>query len=265
MSEALATLVYEGQEKQVCWQGHRLTDNAAFDSFISNNVASRLNDEEGSNEFESHLRGLSLTGFGRESLEAILDADIPEERDWAVGEAIAEAWLNNKHNVVWPWNMERDKRNPKASLPGADLVGFIQRDTEVHIALGEVKTSGEEKYPPQVMSGRSGGMTHQIDNLAKNLGTIYQLLKWLWPRCKTTNFESYYTASVAAYFNSGNKAVSLFGVLIRDTQANELDLKNRGKSLGRSIDSPTCCTLIALYLPCAIAELPDKVKGGESS
>ena len=120
MSKKMATLVYENQEQQVSWQGYDLPDNDAFDSFITKDVAARLNDEEGSIEFESHLRGLSLTGFGKSSLEAVLDAKIPEERDWAVGEAFAEAWLSQEHGVIWPWNMERDKRNANASLPGAD-------------------------------------------------------------------------------------------------------------------------------------------------
>jgi len=265
MSEALATLAYEDKEQQVYWQGYHLAGNATFDAFMKEDVAARLNDEKVSSEFESHLRGLSLTGFGKISLEAVLEANIPEERDWAVGEALAEAWLSREYKVIWPWNMERDKRNANASLPGADLVGFVVNSANTRLVLGEVKSSAEKKYPPQVMSGRSGHMGHQIDNLANNLGTIIQLLKWLCPRCKNTEFESHYNASLSLYFNSGNKAVSLFGVLIRDTKANELDLKGRGKALGRLLNAPTSCHLLALYLPGKIAELPERVKGGDAS
>jgi hypothetical protein len=232
---------------------------------MKNDVASRLNDEEGSIEFKSHLRSLYLTGFGKSSIEAVLDAEIPEERNWAVGEAFAEAWLSREHKIIWPWNMERDKRNANASLPGADLIGFVVNGTESRLVLGEVKSSTEKKYPPQVMSSRSGHIGHQIDDLANNLGTIIQLLKWLWPRCKNTDFETLYTNSLTLYFNSGNKAVSLFGVLIRDTKANELDLESRGKALGRSLNSPTSCYLFALHLPCEIAVLPERVKGGAAS
>ena len=265
MSKTLSTLAYENQEQQVCWQGYNLSGNTAFDTFMTEDVAARLNDEKGSREFESHLRGLSLTGFGKDSLEAILDSKNPEERDWAVGEALAEAWLSRKHEVIWPWNMERDKRNANASLPGADLIGFVVCGTDTRLVLGEVKTSTEKKYPPQVMSGRSGHLGHQIDNLANNLGTVNQLLKWLSPRCKHNEFEELYSASLTLYFNSGNKAVSLFGVLIRDTKANELDLKDRGKALGCSLNAPTSCHLLALHLPCKIAELPERVKGGDAS
>jgi len=266
----LATLVYENRKDQVCWQGYNLSDCDAFDLFMTRDVAARLNDAEGSSQFESHLRSLSLTGFGRESLEAILDATILEERDWAVSEALAEAWLSKEHDIIWPWNMDRDKRNANASLPGADLVGFVVDGTQTRLVLGEVKSSTEKQYPPQVMAGRSKSskktpMGHQIDDLANNLSTIIQLLKWLCPRCKNTEFKTLYNASCTLYFNSGNKAVSLFGVLIRDTAANELDLKGRGKTLGAALSAPTSCHLLALYLPCKIVELPERIKGGYAS
>ena len=121
---ALTAVHYHARDRQVTWYGVGMTAGEEFDTFISNDVASRLNDEEGQRELEAHLRGLANTGFARESLYAILASNAPEERSWAVGEAMAEAYLNREHAVTWPWNMERDKRTPKASLPGADLVGF---------------------------------------------------------------------------------------------------------------------------------------------
>ena len=265
MSGMLATLIYNEQKNGVCWQGFNLLEGTTFDSFLSNHVAARLFDQEGLSDFETHLRGLALTDFDQDSIRQILSAEVEEEPDWAVGEAIAEAWLSNKYNIVWPWNMERDKRTPKASLPGADLVGFYETNTEIRLVLGEVKTSSEKQYPPQVMSGRSGGMGHQIDKLATKPELIATLLKWLWPRCKNTTYETHFDASVMTYFQSGNKAVSLYGVLIRDTAVNELDLKGRGFSLGDSIIPPTTCNLIALYIPVKIADLPCKVKGGDAS
>jgi len=66
------------------------------------------------------------------------------------------------------------------------------------------------------------------------------------------------------FFNSGNKAVSLFGILIRDTTPNQLDLKSRGDALSKTLQDPTTCHLIAIYLPCAIEDLLDHVNGCES-
>ncbi len=264
MSEpALATISYEVQDRQVCWRGVSMKDGHEFNSFMTHDVASRLHDDEAAAEFEAHLRGLANTGFARDSLNAILAAEIPEERDWTVGEATAEAYLQREYEITWPWNMERDKRNPKASLPGADLIGFKIDGDDVRLALGEVKTSAHAKTPPGVMYGRSG-LTHQIDNLANNLSLTCRLLKWLLPRCKGTEHEVLFNTATEGFFASGNKAIALFGVLIRDTQPTELDLKSRGQTLAESIRDPTTCHLIGIYLPCRIIDLPARVSGGGS-
>jgi hypothetical protein len=257
----LATISYQDRDGQVSWCGVCMEDGDEFGAFMTNNVASRLHDTEGRTEFESYLRGLATTGFARDSLNAILTAEVHEERDWAVGEAMAEAYLGREHQIAWPWNMERDKRNPKASLPGADLIGFQSENEDTRLALGEVKSSADANTPPGVMNGRSG-MRHQIDNLANNLSLVCQLLKWLLPRCKGTEFETPFKAAVGLFLDSGNKAVSLFGVLIRDRQPNELDLAARGRTLARTLQDPTTCHLIAIYLPCPITDLPSRIPGG---
>jgi hypothetical protein len=259
----LTTIIYEGHARQVAWCGICMVEGEAFNSFMVNDVSSRLHDEKGAKDFEKHLRSLSPTGFAQDTLNKILAADVPEERDWAVGESIAEAYLNHHHNITWPWNHERDKRNPKASLPGADLIGFEINGDDVRLVLGEVKTSSDAKTPPGVMNGRSG-MKHQIDNLTNNLGLINKLLKWLLPRCKGTEYEVTFNAAITLYLESGNKAVALFGVLIRDTLPNQLDLKARGELLSGTLQEPTSCRLIAIYLPCAIVDLPDRVGGRRS-
>lgn len=260
---ALTTVNYEDQAGQVTWRGVSMRDDAEFNTFMSNDVSSRLHDEEGNAEFEAHLRRLPSTGFGRESLDAILNAKVPEERDWAVGEAIAEAYLSREYAVIWPWNMARDKRNPNASLPGADLIGFTNIDGVEYLVLGEVKSSSENRYPPQVMSGKSG-MTHQIDVLANDLSRIHQILRWLLFRCKKTQYEASFNAVVRLFLDSCNRDIALFGVLIRDTQPNERDLRVRGQTLAGSLQAPTTCRLIAIYLPCTIADLPYRVSGGGS-
>ena len=258
----ILTVNYEGQDRQVSWRGISMKDGDAFNSFMSNEVSSRLCDEEGKAEFETYLRDLANTEFARDSLEEILAAKISEEPSWAAGEAIAEAFLRREYRIKWPWNTKRDRRHPNASLPGADLVGFIVEGRTTRLVLGEVKSSTHTRTPPSVMSGRSG-LIHQIDNLANDLSLVGQLLMWLLPRCKETIYETSFKAAVKLFLESGNKALALFGVLIRDTQPNELDLRTRGRTMAGKLQCPTTCCLIAIYLPCSIGTLPFRILGGE--
>lgn len=252
---------YRSAQGCVSWQGECAPAGEPLDGFLQGPVAGRLHDAEGRDALSEHLRGLSLTGMGQDALAAVLAAEVPEARAWAAGEALAEAVLEAHHDIVLPWNSARDKRNPFASLPGADIVGF-QRDGDSHrLALGEVKCSSEEKWPPQVMSGRSG-MAHQLENLASNLGTICQLLKWLLPRVKNTKHEAAFNVACTRYFNSGNRDLALFGILVRDQAAREEDLRARGQALAGRLQAPTRCCLLALYLPWPIARLPEFVGQG---
>ncbi|WP_020146607.1 hypothetical protein [Thioalkalivibrio sp. ALJ15] len=253
---------YAAQDGEVSWDGLQMNDGAAFTQFLTTKVASRVHDEQSSTEFEAHLRGLATTGFQQESLEAMLDAAPEEERDWAVGEALAEVYLSQEHGVEWPWNSERDKRTPMASLPGADLVGLLTDSDGVLLALGEVKCSSETKTPPKVMTGRSG-MANQIDRLADDLGLLNTLLRWLFPRCKGTVHESNFNNAVQRLLDSGNKAIVLFGILIRDTEPNSQDFCSRGHHLAGRIQPPTSCRLKALHLPFPISDLPARINGDE--
>jgi hypothetical protein len=115
------------------------------------------------------------------------------------------------------------------------------------------------------MSGRSGGIGHQLDALASNLGTICQLLKWLLPRVKGTSHEGSFNDACTRYFNSKRRDLALFGILIRDKEARELDLQARGRRLGGSLQVPTRCQLIALYLPWPISQLPAAIQQGDAS
>lgn len=255
-------VAYQSSHGCVSWEGHSAQNGDQLNAFLCGSVAARLDDSTANDEMRTHLRGLGLTGMGQTALEEVLAAEVPEERDWAAGEALAEAVLEEHHDVVLPWNTERDKRNPFASLPGADVVG-LQRDGGSHrLAFGEVKCSSEATCPPQVMSGRSGGIGHQIDTLAHDLCIIGQLLKWLLPRVKGTGHEVAFNEACTRYFNSGRRDVALFGVLVRDQTARENDLHARGRSLGNRLQAPTICRLIALYLPWPISQLPIAIRAG---
>ena len=254
---------YADQNGQVAWTGLKMNDGNDFVELLATEVASRVHDIDASAEFEVHLRGLASTGFEKDSLEQLLQSAHQEDRDWAFGEALAEVHLSREYAITWPWNTERDKRTPRASLPGADLVGLMTDDEGALLALGEVKCSSEAKSPPQTMSGRSGGMAHQLDKLADDLQLLSTLVRWLFLRCKATEFEASFNLAMTRLLQSGNREVALFGVLIRDTEPNQKDLCTRGRNLGGRLQAPTSCRLTALHLPCPIKHLPARVDGGK--
>src|SRR5690625_7937519 len=103
--------------------------------------------------------------MGKYAFEEVHAGEVRESPDWAAGEALAEVGLESHRDIDLTRNKERDKRNPFASLIGADIVGFQRDGDSYRLALGEVKCSSEANWPPQVMYGRSG-MIHQLENLA---------------------------------------------------------------------------------------------------
>ena len=242
------------------WHGFFFANREEFKRFLEGPVRERLRDIENEAAFEAEMLALASTGMAKETLRALLDSS-PAREAWEVGEAIAECFIQEHYGVVWPWNAERDKRTPRASLPGADLVGLMEEDGEAYLALGEVKTSNDPRRPPQVMYGRTG-MAHQIDNLAGGLAIQFAILKYLNVRCKNTDYWPLFQRAAENYLRSGGKAIRLFGSLVRDTEADEGDLRARAIALAPRLSSPTRLRLIALYLPESIDNLVGFVEGG---
>jgi len=253
-------VVYESRNPQVFLHGLKMNDDDDFKMFMTEKVASRLYDVEEQTEYESYLRGLSNTDFTRENMDdCLVPGTVMSKEWWDISEAIAEAFLTEEHNIIWPWNMSRDKRNPNASLAGADLVGFKVEESKVQFVFGEVKSSHDPENPPRVMVG----MTNQIKNLAENSRLKYGLIRWLFSRCKTGAYENFFRSAMKLFMNSEGKDISLYGVLVRDTQPTEHDLKKSRGKLTEVINPPSICHLIALYLPCMVADLPYRVTGGK--
>jgi len=252
---------YGETEGCVKWQGKQAVNNPEFIDYLHNSVQVRLRNEDLNSIFSSDLSALVTTDMAGDTLRRLLLEPAQDPEPWEIGEALAECILEEEGGVSWPWNMERDKRTPKACLPGADLVGFITINQITILALGEVKTSEDTSAPPSVMDGRSG-MIYQLDNLASNIQVHRCLIKWLHPRCKNTHFWPMYQEAVKNYLNSGGKTVMLFGMLMRDTTPNNLDLENRGKTLSSCVEVPTSVELCAWYLPSPISQWNSILAGG---
>jgi hypothetical protein len=184
------------------------------------------------------------------TLTAILNAE-PDPPTWRIGEALAESVLQEHRGAMWPWNDARDRKTPRASLPGADLVGFLPVEETVVLLFGEVKTSSAKDTPPSVMTGRTG-MIHQLESLATDRSIHSALLMWLHARCRDESFKEAYKIAVGNYFNSGGLRLALVGVLVRDTDPNVLDVQSRALALSKQIQHPGTGELIAMYVPAPV-------------
>ena len=257
MVAALAPKIrYSGSKDSAQWRGHVVVDEDRFKSYVAGRVKARMEDDEAQGQFAAELHGMATTGMATEFVETLLQA-VSEEKSWAVGEALAECVLadDETREVCWPWNLVRDRRTPRASLPGADLVGFCKEGDAVLLLFGEVKTSSDASTPPNVMNG-SGGMAWQLKNEATDLNIQHALLKWLRARCASAEHQALYQAAVCRYVQSLGKEILLVGILLRDTEPNELDVTARAKALAASLGSPTRIEITAWYLPVPIKNWP---------
>lgn len=258
---ALGSLVaYSGAAHPVQWEGREVGDSARLERYVRKVVQPRITDE--ASAFDAELQGLATTGVEIQFVEHLLHA-VTQPEGWEVGEAFAECALRDDagREVHWPWNMARDRRTPRASLPGADLVGFLCDGEEVFLLIGEVKASSDVRTPPGVMTGR-GGMAWQIEKNAVRLDVQRTLLQWLHARCQSESLGEMYRKAVERYLESEGKALALVGVLLRDTQPSELDLKARGEALSHRVADPTRIDLFAWYLPVPISGWPALVRAG---
>ena len=263
MIAALAPEIrYSGSKGSAQWRGHAVVDEDRFKSYVASRVKARVEDDEAQGQFAAELRGMATTGMATEFVENLLQT-VPEEKSWAVGEALAECVLadDDTREICWPWNLVRDRRTPRASLPGADLVGFCKEGDAVLLLFGEVKTSSDASTPPNVMNG-SGGMAWQLKNEATRLDIQHALLKWLRARCESAEHQALYQAAVHRYVQSLGKEILLVGILLRDTEPNELDVTARAKALAASLGSPTRIEITAWYLPVPIEDWSALLHGG---
>lgn len=260
-SSLVSQVGYSGTHNNASWYGRTVADKDCFKSYMASRVKARVEDTEAQDSFEAELRGMATTGMQTSFVEALLTA-VPVENSWAIGEALAECVLSEQdtREICWPWNLVRDRRTPRASLPGADLVGFCKEGESVLLLFGEVKTSSDARTPPNVMSG-SGGMAWQLEQEATRLDLQHSLLKWLRSRCVSREHQNLYRAAVGRYVQSSGKEILLVGILLRDTKPNTLDLTARAKALAAKLSTPTRIEITAWYLPVPITDWPALLHG----
>jgi hypothetical protein len=250
MTIPFGTKIYSLGTPPVLGTGYLFT----IDEFqqILDPVTETFYDTEGSALLREMMQSVADTGFERNAIERIIQHS-PSIDNWRIGEALAEVYLTEHRHSLFPWTTSRDVRNINVSLPGADLVGF-QRDSDSNesyrFLFGEVKTSQDNSYPPNVMYGRSG-MIFQIENICNNIKVRDVLVKYILFRIQNINnstYKTYYKIAVKRYLHN-NKDCILFGVLVRDVEPNIDDLRTRIQHLESINSQMITIELIALYLP----------------
>jgi len=235
-----------------------------MDRALTGEVAAIVFDDDGRADVSALLAGVADTEFKQTGLFAILGspggpAKADPLEDWRVGEGIAEGYLTAYRNCFFPWPDGRDERKVGASLPGADLVGFHTDANGDRFAFGEVKTSAERKYPPQVMT-KKDGMQQQIENLRDAKKDRDTLFRYLAHRFSGRPWQPRFLAAAARYLED-DRDVGLFGVLVRDVPPSPDDLRVRVHRLAHDIRGKTTIALLAIYLPAdSITKLADRTR-----
>ncbi|MVF24616.1 hypothetical protein EVC37_23890 [Methylocaldum sp. BRCS4] len=245
MTVAVGELIYSHGSAPCLGAGLTWTDEE-LDAAIAGPVATVVFDDEGKADIAEILSPLAETDFEVEGLQRIL-GNPDDIEDWRIGEAIAEAYLSGHRDCHFPWPDGRDERKRGSSLPGADLVGFGRDADGDCLAFGEVKTSSEAEYPPGAMYGRTG-LKQQLEDLRDRETIRDDLLKYLCHRVKTVSWRPRFEAASKRYLQNKSD-VQLYGVLIRDVQPHEDDLRARVQKLAESCPSKTRIELLAIYLP----------------
>lgn len=221
--------------------------NEELDIIITGAVSQVIFDDVGTVELDSLLGSLADTNFASGELKRILTSD-HEPENWRVGEAMAEAYLTVHRDCHFPWPNGRDQKKESSSLPGTDLVGFQQAGVQDdRFAFGEVKTSDHDQYPPSVMYGRHG-LKQQLEDLRDYEKVRDSLVKYLGHRAAGSPWERQYKTATSRYLRNSSD-VSLFGLLIRDVEPHEDDLRARVKNIATDCPSDMIIELIAIYLP----------------
>ena len=255
--------VYNTDHGAVRARGIRL-DDESLQVMLSGPVRDIIRDEAGKDDIREMLGSIATTGFETEGLEVMLtdESNIP---DWLVGEALAEAFVAEVGNCEFPWPTGRDLKNPEASPTGADLVGFQKTNNEelpYRFAFGEVKTSQEEKWPPQVVKGKSG-LQRQIDDLTHSQKVKSGLFCYVGYHAKNSAWENLFQSAACRYIQSGYSDAALFGILVRDVEPDLKDLRQRAINSSREKPDRTSIAFYALYLPHGcIPSLPDMMEEG---
>lgn len=233
-------------------------EEAEAGDLLSGKVKDVLLDKPQRQEMLTMLQTLQQdTGFQQsqtllQDIEALQNENV-DVQIFRVGEALAEVVLQEHFSCRFYWNELRDARNPKGNKTGADLVGFIEAGNEVLFLFGEIKTSSEQKSPPQVMTN-PGGIENQLKDLYQDRDKQFILISYIKNKLSLIgkeDFQKDFNQAIRTYYQQNAGKYLLYGVLVRTTEINENDIKPSYERLKEEILEPIGLKLLAIYVPIA--------------
>ena len=251
-------LAYNFGDEKCGYQGKIFRDG--FEEFLTNRVNQRYYDVEGSEYFVKVFSKVKNADFGAEFLTNLATLR-KKPTGWRIGESIAECYLEDYENVKLPYKSSRDDRNPNSNSQGADIIGFLI-SKEIIFIIGEIKTSRDKTKPPSVVYGNHG-LIYQLTQLKTKREKRLDLIKWLGHKLEgldnSDEIKQLYVAATNTYSQSLHTKIKLIGVLVRDTEPKENDLKNPYTTLTNDIHDEMQLKLLALHIPIKISDLATSI------
>ena len=227
-----------------------------FAEYLSGRVTERYYDVEGTDRLVEEFPGMAATGFESNVLRDA-SSSIPAPKPWQVGESLSECFLEDHKDARFPHHSRRDLKNPNASPTGADLVGYSHLGDTTLFLFGEVKTSSEDHCPPPVVA--------RLRKQLQDLGSCkirHSIIMWLCFKVADLEDDNLdkqdFRKALDSYCQEKFKIV---GVLIRDITPQKKDLEGLFIQVKTDLYPQRHIELLALYLPVAISELPEKISG----
>lgn len=248
--------------------GYAWRDAETCRLYFEGRVAGRLKEGDGAEFLRSYIDRMPDTGFSLTHLRAEAARSVPP-RDWEVGEAFVETVLEDHFDCLFPWPTSRDQREKQGHATGPDLPGYhLPAHKPIRFAFGEVKSSGQKKSPPAVISGVDGNagqetLTGQLRRLLTEPSRRQTLIAWLGFReMRETKGDSRFASAFKQYGDSGDCLI--VGCLVSGKRAeSESDLAGAHVALDGSVAKQELW-LLGFYLPFEKTEWPSLVlaKGG---
>lgn len=257
MLPSSTSVLFKSAKNNVSYIGLRVTNPEDCVNWLNGPVRARAYDAEEITALEDFMR---VEGFDNSELYAAITTSDEQLTEKDIGETMAELALQARMQAIWPTNRRRDMRSVRASLPGADIVGFAPCEGEGHqFIFAEVKTSSDKKAPPAVMYGDKG-LEYQLHTLATDRVVLRRLLIYSYSRVRGTPLMKEWREAFACLANDYPGGAKLVGVLVRDTMPQEKDVSHHASILSGKLPESDNISLMALYICVQAKDWPQHCK-----